>query len=122
MIYVDTRREFWRFAQTTPRFFGTAALFALAPISPRATALLLAVKLAWESRAFFASSISARLLRGPLARAVYTRHLLALAALIPLAFATPLWLALPLLLAGEIAERYLFFRAVAAPKMPGAPA
>ena len=122
MIYVDTRREFWRFAQTAPRFFGTATLFALAPISPRASALLLAVKLAWEARAFFVSSISARLLRGPLARAVYTRHLLALAALIPLTFATPLWLALPLLLAGEIAERYLFFRAVDAPKMPGVPA
>ena len=34
----------------------------------------------------------------------------------------PVWAIFPLLLAGEIAERYLFFRAVDAPKMPGVPA
>lgn len=125
MIYVDTRREFWRFAQTAPRIFGTAALFALAPISPRATALLLTVKLAWEARPIFGTCVSTRLQRGPLARAVLTRHLLAFTALILLV--TPphritYWVTLLLLLAGEIAERYLFFRAVDAPKMPGVPA
>jgi len=122
MIYVDTRREFWRFAQTAPRFFGTAALFALAPAAPRAAAIALALKLAWESRTFFFGATSARLQRGPLARAVLTRDLFGLAAVLLLAVAAPLWLALPLLLAGEIAERYLFFRAVDAPKMPGVPA
>ena len=35
--------------------------------------------------------------------------------------AAPLWLALLPLLAGELAERTLFFRAVDAPKMPGVP-
>ncbi len=125
MIYVDTRREFWRFAQTAPRFLGTAALFALAPVAPRAAAIALALKLAWESRTFFFGATSARLQRGPLARAVITRDLLGLAALI-LLVATPhlvtYWVTLPLLLAGEIVERYLFFRAVDAPKMPGVPA
>jgi hypothetical protein len=32
------------------------------------------------------------------------------------------WPALALSLVGELAERYLFFRAVDAPKMPGMPA
>jgi hypothetical protein len=32
---------------------------------------------------------------------------------------SPGWLALTVVLTGEIAERYLFFRAVDAPKMPG---
>jgi len=122
MIYVDTRREFWRFAQTAPRFFGTAALFALAPVAPRAAAIVLAAKLAWESRTFFFGATSARLQRGPLARAVVTRDLLGLGALILLVISVPPWLALPVLLAGEITERSLFFRAVDAPKMPGQPA
>jgi formate dehydrogenase iron-sulfur subunit len=30
MIYVDTRREFWRFAHTAPRFFGSAVVLGLA--------------------------------------------------------------------------------------------
>jgi len=125
MIYVDTRREFWRFTFTAPRFFGTAALFAIAPLAPRLAAALLAVKLAWESRSFFFGSASARLLRGPLARAALLRDLLALATLVLLVVAGQLvtyWVTLPLLLAGEIAERYLFFRAVDSPKMPGQPA
>ena len=121
MIYVDTRRAFWRFAQTAPRFFGTAVLFALAPVAPRAAAAALILKLAWESRTFFLGAISARLQRGPLTRTVLTRDLLALATILLLALAAPAWLAFPFLLAGEIAERSLFFRAVDAPKMPGQP-
>ena len=121
MIYVDPRREFWRFTRTAPRFFGTAALFALAPVAPRAAAVGLIIKLAWESRTFSPGAVSSRLQRGPLARAVLTRDLLGLSTVILLFFA-PLPLALPLLLAGELAERFLFFRAVDAPKMPGQPA
>jgi formate dehydrogenase iron-sulfur subunit len=30
MIYADTRRQFWRFVHTAPRFFGSAALLGLA--------------------------------------------------------------------------------------------
>jgi len=125
MIYVDTRREFWRFTQTAPRFFGTAVVFALTPLAPGAAALALLVKLAWESRTFFHEAVSSRLQRGPLARAVLTRDLLALAALVLLVTAPQLatyWVTLLLLLAGELAERSLFFRAVDSPKMPGQPA
>ena len=121
MIYVDTRRKFWRGSQTAPRFFGTAALCALAPVAPRAAAVGLIIKLAWESRTFSPGAVSSRLQRGPLARAVLTRDLLGLSTVI-LLFVAPLPLALPLLLAGELAERFLFFRAVDAPKMPGQPA
>ena len=118
MIYVDTRRQFWRLAQTAPRFFGTAALATLALIAPRAAGLLLIAKLAWESRTFFDGSVSARLQRGPLRTGSAIRDLLGIGALV-LLFTLPGWTAFTLLLAGEIAERCLFFRAVDAPKMPG---
>jgi DMSO reductase anchor subunit len=48
------------------------------------------------------------------------RDLLGLGAFV-LLITLPGWSAFVLLLAGEIAERYLFFRAVDAPKMPGMP-
>lgn len=121
MFYVDILRELWRGSQTAPRFFGTSTLFALAPVAPRAATVALIVKLAWESRTFLPEVVSSRLQRGPLARAVLTRDLLALSTVI-LLFVAPLPLFLPLLLAGELAERALFFRAVEAPKMPGQPA
>ena len=121
MIYVDTRRAFWRFAQTAPRILGAAALFALAVTMPRVAAFVLLAKLAWESRTFFHGSVAARLQRGPLARAVLVRDGLGLAAAV-LLFAVPGWFACALLAAGELAERHLFFRAVDAPKMPGMPA
>lgn len=121
MIYVDTRRSFWRLAQTGPRFFGTATVLALAVVAPRAAALALLGKLAWESRTFFAGTCSARLQQGPLARATLCRDLCGLAAVVLLA-TLPGWPSWVLLLAGELAERYLFFRAVDAPKMPGMPA
>ncbi len=120
LIYVATRRHFWRAGQTFPRFFGTAALVALALPAPTAAALLLLVKLALESRTYFDHSVSARLQRGPLVRAALGRDLLGLAAVI-LLLALPGVAALAALLAGELAERYLFFRAVDAPKMPGMP-
>jgi formate dehydrogenase iron-sulfur subunit len=118
MIYIDTRRHFWRAAQTAPRFFGTAALFAAAPFVPLLAAGLLGAKLAWESRTFFHGSVSARLQRGPLSSAVLVRDSLGLLGVI-LFVVSPGWTALMTLFAGELAERYLFFRAVDAPKMPG---
>jgi DMSO reductase anchor subunit len=118
MIYIDTRRHFWRAAQAAPRFFGTAVIVGLAPFAPQLAAALLATKLAWESRTFFDQSISARLQKGPLAKAVLVRDSLGLLGVVLLAVA-PGWSAIPLLLAGELAERHLFFRAVDAPKMPG---
>ncbi|HUR56390.1 MAG TPA: DmsC/YnfH family molybdoenzyme membrane anchor subunit [Opitutaceae bacterium] len=121
MIYVDTRRTFWRLSQTAPRFFGTGVVFALALVVPLAAAFALLAKLAWESRTFFDRSASARLQRGPLARATLWRDLLGLSAVL-LLVSLPGWPACALLMAGELLERHLFFRAVDAPKMPGMPA
>ncbi len=120
MIYVDTRRGFWRLAQTGPRFFGTAALGFLAVTAPFAAAFALLAKLTWESRTYFDGSVSARLQRGSLARAVLWRDGLGLMAVVLLA-TLPGWPAFVLLAGGELMERYLFFRAVDAPKMPGQP-
>ncbi len=121
MIYIDTRRQFWRAGQTFPRFFGTALLTILALTAPSIAAVLLWVKLAVETRTWFGGGVSAKLQRGPLARAVLIRDLCGFAAAVMLVVA-PLWLAALPLLVGELAERYLFFRAVDAPKMPGVPA
>jgi Fe-S-cluster-containing dehydrogenase component/DMSO reductase anchor subunit len=146
MVYVDTRRAFWRFANTAPRFLGTALVLGLGgalttPDAPRALGFALALatiaKLAFEARALLPvhgdrneitpELLTASLLAGPL-RAVNELRLFAAAfggVLLPLTLAlgaAPAWLAWPALalsLGGELAERYLFFRAVDAPKMPG---
>jgi DMSO reductase anchor subunit len=120
MIYVDTRRQFWRAAQTFPRFFGTAALVVLAATAPFGAAVLLIAKLAYESRTRYDGGVSARVQRGPLARAAALRDGLGLAAAL-LLVAMPGAVALALVIAGEMAERTIFFRAVDAPKMPGMP-
>ena len=149
MIYVDTRRVFWRFANTAPRFFGTAVILGLAgaltaPGAPASLAFALVaatfLKLAFEARALrplnelwdgtpSPARQTARLLTGPLRHANTLRVTAALfgGILLPLliglgkASIATAWPALVLCLGGELAERYLFFRAVDAPKMPGQP-
>jgi Fe-S-cluster-containing dehydrogenase component/DMSO reductase anchor subunit len=118
MVYVDTHRVLWRFNQTASRFFGTALVLGLVPVAPAAAALASAAKLALEARSLRGPATSARLLRGPLRRAITLRFSLGLAGGVLLLLA-PGWPALAGILAGELAERYLFFRAVDAPKMPG---
>jgi len=118
MIYIDTRRLFWRATQTVPRFFGTAALVPLAIVAPSAAAIGLMAKVGWETRTFFGRTISSRLQRGPLGSAVACRDLLAITATF-LLLTSPGSTAVAILIAGELAERYIFFRAVDAPKMPG---
>jgi formate dehydrogenase iron-sulfur subunit len=147
MIYVDTRRSFWRATSTAPRFVLGGAMLALTsidfatPVSAAdgnityyvksIMALLLVVKLAVELVSLCGESTSARLQRGPLFGALCVRLGLAVGAVVAFAFVAPaaaepdlayyvrLGTPLALLLAGEVAERYLFFRAVDAPKMPG---
>ena len=143
MVYVDTRREFWRLGQAATRFLGTAAILGLAaalawiPASgPVALALAAATaaKLAYEwlaprgnDRTTPAARQTGRLLAGPLRTLVRLRLGLGLAGgvglpLLLAAGAAPAAagrVALGLALLGELAERTLFFRAVAAPKMPG---
>lgn len=149
MIYADTRRVFWRFANTAPRFLGSAAVLGVAaaltaPDAPPALgfALLAATvfKLAVEARALAPlredddglnspARQTARLLNGPLRETNVLRFVAALLGgiLLPLMIASEgarpavAWLTLALCLGGELAERYLFFRAVDAPKMPGQP-
>ncbi|HYP16279.1 MAG TPA: DmsC/YnfH family molybdoenzyme membrane anchor subunit [Opitutus sp.] len=146
MIYADTRRAFWRFTQAAPRILGSAVVLGAAVgvafgIAPGVSAMVLgsglAVKLACDARVMrsldFADDdapssgllASARLLRGPL-RAVFGARIL-LALLTGLALPGVVerpgggvsWCVLAGVLLGELAERYLFFRAVDAPKMPG---
>ena len=131
MIYVDTRRSFWRFSRTFPRFFGTGTVLALVIVAPEYTPLALATKLAFETLSLCGPGVSARLLRGPLRFAAGLRYTLGLAGLLATYYITktpdvPLSLpvhgaAVALLFSGELAERYLFFRAVDSPKMPGMP-
>ena len=142
MVYVDTRRYFWRWQETGPRFFGSALVLGLATavtihFTLRSAILLaaaVAIKLGWEGRAArfrpdqpAAAGKTVQLLGGPLARAASRRRLLAFfgAGVVPLALTLKWipqpfgWIGFAAILAGELSERYLFFRAVVAPKMPG---
>jgi formate dehydrogenase iron-sulfur subunit len=145
MVYADTRRDFWRFTSTLPRFLGTAAVlgFALklwvAPNRAMAFALLLATlcKLGVEISVLKYADTdddhwtqlrrTAALQRGRLRLVLSVRLLLALAggALIPFGMAVKATapglgvLACAFCLGGELMERYLFFTSVAPDKMPG---
>jgi Fe-S-cluster-containing dehydrogenase component/DMSO reductase anchor subunit len=147
MVYADTRRRFWRFASTFPRFLGTVTVLGLAlklnftPDSLTASALMIVtlVKVAVEISVLKQGDSdadrwtqlrrTAALQCGPLRRVLGVRLILALAGgvLIPFGLAvdalTPGWAAASgvLCCAGEILERYLFFASVAPDKMPGQP-
>jgi Fe-S-cluster-containing dehydrogenase component/DMSO reductase anchor subunit len=149
MIYADTRRAFWRFTHTAPRLFGSAVILGLASALTAAgapswlgfaLAAATAGKLLFEARALdplkgdrdtiTPARQTALLLAGPLRPVNELRAAAALlgGVLLPLmlglqtAPSVVAWPALALSLVGELAERYLFFRAVDAPKMPGMPA
>ena len=145
MVYIDTPREFWRWPQTVSRFFGTTLLLGSGvvtvfnPGETRLFGLIAAValaKFALESAIFrhlsdvkqTALRRTAKLMVGDLAKATLFRFvsLGIVAAFSSLFFLTkvpattiPALLLFVLLIASEITERFLFFRAVAQPKMPG---
>jgi formate dehydrogenase iron-sulfur subunit len=121
MIYIDTRRHFWRPANTFLRMGGTVLIATLAFLSPPVAALALALKLALERRLLRASPISARLHAGPLRTVSRARLAFGLAALVLFALQQP-WFGFVLFAVGELLERVLYFQAVDAPKMPGQPA
>jgi formate dehydrogenase iron-sulfur subunit len=122
MIYIDTKRSFWRPSQSFGRMAGTVIIAALAPISPLAAALILLAKLALELSTLRGDSTSARLQRGPLAPLVVARVAIAVLTLTVFLLPTSSFLLLlPLFALGELLERTLFFRAVDSPKMPGVP-
>lgn len=121
MLYIDTRRRFWRASNTSIRMAGTVLVAALAFLAPPAAALTLAAKLLLERGLLRATPISARLHAGPLRSAASLRLILGLSAMALFALGQPT-LGFLVFAAGELAERVLYFRAVDAPKMPGVPA
>jgi len=147
MVYADTRREFWRFATTFPRFVGTAVALGLAlkcwvapnALTAVALALVTLIKLGVETATVKVASSeddrwtqcrrTAALQQGRLRSILGARLVLALVggALIPFSIAvraTPSSLgilACALCFAGELAERHLFFVSVSPDRMPGRP-
>lgn len=128
MIYIDTPRLFWRAPATSIRMGGTVLVAALAPQFPHWAVLILTGKLAYEWYQSRANTESAQLLRTSLSRQFLLRISLSSLA-IPM-FLTNMVKNSPFLLgaafgvwlAGEMAERYLYFRSVDRAKMPGGPA
>jgi formate dehydrogenase iron-sulfur subunit len=145
MVYVDTPREFWALRRTLPKFAGTTLLLGAAisaifhgessPLFAAISAVAIA-KFSMESGIFrrladpefTALKRSALLMMRDLSRVTLFRFGTLLAGgvlLAQLCFAqgSPIWWIPPLILVvlflSEVAERYLFFRAVAQPKMPG---
>lgn len=121
MLYIDTRRHFWRPSNTFARMVGTVLISAAAFIFPPAAAVLVTTKLLAERVLLRASPTSARLLAGPLRLLARARLLFGASAALGLALdqALPGFILFTL---GEILERVLYFRGVDAPKMPGHPA
>ncbi len=141
MVYIDTRRAFWSPMLTGPRFAGTAFVMApalLAAFEPAgslalATVAVLAAKLAGEllplragsAAGWSAAKKSALVQLRPLRSILASRIACGVAGAVVVALGCVLGLGggggagAALLLAGELLERSLFFRAVDTPKMPG---
>ena len=148
-IYEDTQRSFWRMSLTAFKFVGTLLMMGAAlwfmmvfwlggeVFFPAWTLIgLTAVKLTgeafflrhWRDRDWNADKQSSAIMLGPLRFATLLRFCFGIAGglLIPFAvlggwaFFFPLAITgFVLCLAGELAERYLFFSAVVPLKMPG---
>ena len=146
MVYHDTPREFWNWKRTAPQFVGSAlvsgACAGLFCVPNERGLLILLCFSAMVKLALFLGLIipvtqeeftplkrSAILLTNHLGKITLARlSVLALAGVLaPIPFLmsgepVPQWASAAmflLLLGGELAERFLFFRAVSQPKMPG---
>ncbi len=142
MVYVDTRRVFWRPWPCGVRFLGTSLLLGSALMSVFAPGSLAgpiaifasAAKIMAEGRSLSSArgtgwspeKRSALLQLGPLRKVLSFRLLAGAAGMTAIALGT--WATscaavcgagFVCLIIGELAERALFFRAVDAPKMPG---
>ncbi|MEP2777414.1 MAG: DmsC/YnfH family molybdoenzyme membrane anchor subunit [Luteolibacter sp.] len=133
MIYVDTKRQSWRFPLTATRFFGTFFCFLiLGLVITRPEFAILAtfailLKMIPEGRVlkttdpedpdWSADVHSARLQLFPLRKILNARFILSFVAAFCV-LVSP-WLAFAFLLVSEILERQLFFQSCHAPKMPG---
>jgi formate dehydrogenase iron-sulfur subunit len=136
MIYHDTRRQFWMGPNTWVKFFGTTMLFAAAmswilDASREAAALVLVIagtKLAWEWNVMRNPALArSRVVTfGELRWLTVLRLILGIGGgLAGPVMALAGWRSAAVVagsfvfcFCGEIAERYLFFAAVAPPKMP----
>lgn len=120
-VYSDTRRPFWSVGKNSLRFGCAMLAFGLiaSPWSglaaiPIAAALLL--DLAIARGAFPELDTSTRLMNGQLRAGYLVRVLTAVFAMVALGFPVVSFVSL---LVSELAARYLFFRAVEEPSMPG---
>lgn len=121
MIYIDTRRHFWRPSQSFGRMGGTVLIAALLPLAPALAAVAYLAKLALELPSLRGDSASARLQRGPLLALVIARVAVGTMAILT-CLLLPSYFALVPFAVGEVLERALYFKAVDSPKMPGVPA
>jgi Fe-S-cluster-containing dehydrogenase component/DMSO reductase anchor subunit len=143
MVYVDTRRAFWNVCQTFGKFLGTCAVLgsagaasalqfadpAVSGLASEVAATLLAAKMIWEATCLawsqraegFSWRASTAASLGPLSAWVSVRFWAGIAAVLLFAFPDQGLVTIAFLLAmcGEVAERWVFFRGVTAPRMPG---
>jgi formate dehydrogenase iron-sulfur subunit len=145
MVYVDTRRAFWRWSLTSPKFIGTALILGLAsaflfssrdPGIAAALAAISVAKLGFEGGFLYAQARraewspdkrSALVMLRACRRTTVWRFICGaiggiIIPLLELAWDVPINLkvaALSLCIAGEILERSLFFTAVTPDRMPG---
>ena len=147
MVYAATRRASWRAPATGFKFFATAALLGCATVMlggtsvpvARALCVIAALKLGYEASVFrhlrrrqhTALKRAAILMKGDLAGVTAARFAcgigggIVLPAFVAFGHADGRGVALAVLaltLGGELCERWLFFTAATAPKMPGGPA
>jgi len=141
MIYVDTRRHFWRLSLTAPKFFGTAlvtgaaAAVCLTPAAAPVAFAFAAALFLWEFRREERAledekhpdhlptlTLYTLLPLIPRWRAALTTLALVLwvaILLVPSATFIFVAIALPAVLIGQILERFAFFSTVTVPRMPG---
>jgi len=128
MLYIDTGRSSWSALPVSARMGGTLLTFAALCFAPPLAAMVLALKLAAELASLqhakddlTRETASARLLRGPLLGQLTARHVTGAVAVITCLASLPVWLCAPLILAGDVLERTLFFRAATPSAMPSVP-
>jgi hypothetical protein len=125
MIYIDTRRRGWSVPAVGAKFGGTVFVAAGLALGPLAGAVAAALKFAVERIALARGPWETRALAsGALRFAFRMRNLLGATGVLLLAAAafgeTGAWaVGAAFIVAGEFAERILFFRAIDGSKMPG---
>ena len=135
-VYQATRRQFWMGVGSFGKFFGSTLLLGAAVAGPAIGSSWLAVttgvaallKIAIERNALACADATAQLMRERFGLVARLRSLCALGVVVAsflsfLVADTALVLAaatFALALTGELIERYLFFRTVVPPRMPGA--